>query len=98
MKRDIAIRELQKRREQLQAMGARSLYMFGSTAQDRATETRDLDLFIEYDGGRRFNAFDLVGMELFLEGELAIGVDLTTRKGLHPALRSDIEASALRVF
>ena len=98
MKRDDAIRELRKRREQLQAMGARELYMFGSTAADRATDASDLDLFIEYGGGRRFNAFDLVGIKLFLEEELEIGVDLTTRKGLHPSLRGGIEANSLRVF
>jgi predicted nucleotidyltransferase len=46
----------------------------------------------------RFNAFDLVGIKLFLEDELKTAVDLTTRDGLHPRLRHAIEKSAVRVF
>jgi Nucleotidyltransferase domain len=58
----------------------------------------DLDLFIDYDPQTRFNAFDLIGIKQFLEGALGIDVDITTRDGLHPMLRGDIEESAIRVF
>jgi uncharacterized protein len=33
-----------------------------------------------------------------LENELSVDIDVTTRDGLHPMLRSDIEKSAVRVF
>jgi predicted nucleotidyltransferase len=33
-----------------------------------------------------------------LEEKLGVPVDLTTRKGLHPLLRKQIEAEATRVF
>ena len=33
-----------------------------------------------------------------LEAELGIEVDITTRDGLHPMLRGEIEQSAIRVF
>ncbi|MGA7789935.1 MAG: hypothetical protein WCA56_17425 [Xanthobacteraceae bacterium] len=39
-----------------------------------------------------------VGIEQFLEDKLGIEVDITTRDGLHPMLRTAIEQSALRVF
>jgi predicted nucleotidyltransferase len=41
---------------------------------------------------------DLVGIKQFLEDQLQMSVDLTTRDGLHPMLRNEIEKSALRVF
>ena len=70
------------------------------SGQLRATRlTREvLDLFIDYDRDSRFNAFDLVGIKQYLENELGTGVDVTTRDGLHPMLRADIEKSAIRVF
>ena len=79
-------------------MGATSLYVFGSVAQDGAGQESDIDLFIDYDPEGRFNAFDLVGLKQFLETELGVAVDITTRDGLHPMLRGDIEQSAIRVF
>ena len=93
-----AIEKLKAHADAIKAMGAISLYLFGSTAKNSAKVTSDLDLFIDYDPNSRFNAFDLVGIKLFLEKELALPVDLTTRDGLHPVLKSDIEQSAMRVF
>jgi len=72
--------------------------MFGSTARNEATEASDLDLFIDYDGVSRFNAFDLVGIKLMLEEEMKLEVDVTTRDGLHPRLKAGIEGSAVQVF
>jgi predicted nucleotidyltransferase len=98
MNRTDAIEKLKAHADAIKAMGAISLYLFGSTAKNSAKITSDLDLFIDYDPNSRFNAFDLVGIKLFLEKELALPVDLTTRDGLHPMLKSDIEQSAMRVF
>ena len=55
-------------------------------------------MFVDYDPAGRFNAFDLVGIKLFLERKLAVPVDLTTRDGLHPMLKADIENDSIRVF
>jgi predicted nucleotidyltransferase len=96
-KRD-AIQQLNRRADAIKAMGATALYLFGSVAQDDASAASDLDLFIDYDRNGRFNAFDLVGIKQFLEQELGVEVDVTTRDSLHPALRADIEQSAVRVF
>jgi len=93
-----AIDRLKRQADAIKAMGATSLYLFGSAARDEAKTSSNLDLFIDYDPAGRFNAFDLVGIKQFLEDELGVGVDITTRDGLHPMLRADIEQSALRVF
>lgn len=93
-----AIDNLKRQADAIKAMGATSLYLFGSIVQDEAEPGSDIDLFIDYNPDSRFNAFDLVGIKQFLEDKLGIEVDITTRDGLHPMLRADIEQSALRVF
>jgi uncharacterized protein len=98
MNRRDAIEKLTQQADALRALGATSLYLFGSVARDEARPESDLDLFIDYDPQSRFNAFDLVGIKLFLEEELSLPVDVTTRDSLHPMLRDRIEQSALQVF
>jgi predicted nucleotidyltransferase len=72
--------------------------MFGSTARGEANAQSDIDLFIDHDPRGRFNALDLVAAKRLLEQRLGVGVDLTTRKGLHPLIRKQVEAEATRVF
>ena len=98
MNKRAAIAKLKRHADAVKALGATSLYLFGSVARGEATTRSDLDLFVDYDRNGRFNAFDLVGIKLFLEEELRLPVDLTTRDGLHPMLKADIEQSAIRVF
>jgi uncharacterized protein len=93
-----AIAKLKQHVPAIRAMGATSLYVFGSTVRDDAAPARDLDLFIDYDPNSRFNAFDLVGIKQYLEDELRLPVDVTTRDGLHPMLREEIEQTAVRIF
>jgi hypothetical protein len=98
MNRTDAIAGLRANADAVRAMGATSLYLFGSTARDEASATSDLDLVIEYDRSSRFNAFDLIGIKLFLEERLGTEVDVTTDDALHPRLRERIEQAAIRVF
>ncbi len=93
-----AIRRLKAHAGAIKALGATSLYLFGSTARDAAKTKSDLDLFVDYDPRGKFNALDLVDIKLLLEAELGMEVDVTTRDSLHPMLRADIERSAVRVF
>jgi uncharacterized protein len=98
MTRDEALRKLQGQADAIKALGATSLYLFGSTARNEADANSDVDLFIDYDPRGRFNALDLVAAKRLLEEHLGVEVDLTTRKGLHPLIREEIEAGATRVF
>lgn len=92
------IEKLKRHADAVRGMGATALYLYGSTARDQTGETSDLDLFIDYDPASRFNAFDLVGIKLFLEERLRLPVDITTRDSLHPRLRARIERSATPIF
>jgi len=98
MTRMEAISELRRHADAIKAMGATSLYLFGSTVRDEATPESDLDLFIDYDPDSRFSLIDLVGIKLLLEERLGVEADVTTRGGLHPRLRDKIERSAVRIF
>jgi predicted nucleotidyltransferase len=98
MKRADAIRKLRTFASALKERGATSLYLFGSTARDQATGTSDLDLFLDYDPRGKFNAFDLVAAKRLLQQGMGVEVDLTTRNGLHPLIRKQIESEAARVF
>lgn len=98
MQKTEALNKLRAVADDVRARGATSLYLFGSAARDQLQADSDLDLFIDYDPASRFNAFDLVGIKLFLEQQLDAEVDVTTRDGLHPMLREDIERTAVRVF
>lgn len=98
MNKSEAIEKLKRQANAVRALGATSLYLFGSVARNEAGPTSDLDLFIDYDPASRFNAFDLVGIKLLLEEELHLPVDVTTRDSLHPMLKDRIENSALQIF
>ena len=82
----------------IKAMRATSLYLCGSTARGESGSGSDVDPFIDYDPRNRFNALHLVGIKRFLEDELQTPVDVTTRDGLHPMLRSKIERASIRIF
>ena len=98
MTRAEAIAKLGRYAEDLRARGATALYLFGSTARDEADGRSDLDLFLDYDPAAKFSLIDLVDIKHFLQDELDIEVDVTTRDSLHPLLRDGIEHSAIRVF
>jgi uncharacterized protein len=92
------IARLKRHADAVRALGATSLYLFGSVARDEATGRSDLDLFVDYNPDSKFSLLELVGIKLLLEEKLGVAVDVTTRDSLHPMLRADIEQSAVRVF
>jgi predicted nucleotidyltransferase len=54
MNRAEAVARLRDHADAIKAMGATSLYLFGSAAEDTAGASSDLDLFIDYDVTGRF--------------------------------------------
>lgn len=80
MRRDEALRLLAEHREELAAMGAGSLSLFGSVARDEAGPDSDVDILIEPD--RRLDLFDLGRIQIRLEEIFGRRVELVTMQGL----------------
>jgi predicted nucleotidyltransferase len=97
MSRTDVIAALRQRASDIRSFGATSLYLFGSMARDEATAESDVDLFVDYDP-ERFSFVELVRLQERISSILGRPADLTTREGLHPILRSAIEAEAIKVL
>jgi len=97
MTRDDAIAALKALEPEARALGVTGLYLFGSTARDEAGPESDVDLYIDYDP-QRMRGLAVLGAKHLIEDHTGFKIDFGTRGGLHPALREEIEKSAIRVF
>jgi predicted nucleotidyltransferase len=98
MRKDEAVQLLREHADAIRAIGACSLYMFGSTARGEAGDASDVDLFIDYDHGSDFSAIELIRIKNYVSDVLKAEADVTTRDGLHPLIRDEIIAQAERIF
>ena len=89
---------LRSARDDVRAFHVTALYLYGSAARNEMTEDGDVDVFIDFQPDSRFSLFDQLGLQEHLSAILQRDVDLTTRGGLHPVLRSCIEHSSIRVL
>jgi hypothetical protein len=97
MTRDETIDLLRRHADDIRGFAVTGLYLFGSTARGEAGPASDVDVFIDYDE-EEFDFVKLFGVERYIAGLLGRPVDLLTRAGLHPYIRADVEAEAVRVF
>ena len=88
MNRAEAVTKLKGYAEAVRALGATSLYVYGSTARNEAGEDSDIDVFIDYDRNSKFNLLDLVDIKLLLEAELQMAV-ATSEISLWPKAEAD---------
>lgn len=97
MKRTEALKLLKQTEDELRKLGIVHLYMFGSTARDEAGVGSDVDLFFDHARGE-LGLYGLMDIKELARKILGCPTDIMTRSSLHPALRADIEAAAMRVF
>jgi predicted nucleotidyltransferase len=98
MSREKVIAEIRRNAEAIRALGASSLYLYGSHARDEAGPGSDIDVFIDRDPSKHFGFIELTELEFLLRDILRTDVDVATRTGLHPALSREIEKSAVKVL
>ena len=97
MNRPETIAFLRRHADEIRSHGVTALYLFGSAARGEVGARSDVDLFVDYDP-EAFDFVHLVRLRERLSRLLGRPADLTTREGLHPVLRDQIEAEAIRVF
>lgn len=94
-RREDVIAVLKAHEAELRSRGVSGLYLFGSTARGDDGPKSDVDLFFDHPHGL---GLEVIGILEHFRELLPMDVDVTTRRSLHPLLRPDIEATAIRVF
>lgn len=98
MRREEAIAKIKANADAIHALGAKSVYLYGSIARDSRGSGSDVDIFIDRDSSRHFGFIELTELHFLLRDILGAGIDLSTRTGLHPAISKSIEKSAIKVL
>ncbi|KYC38096.1 DNA polymerase III subunit beta [Scytonema hofmannii PCC 7110] len=96
MKRDRVLEIIAAHREQLQAMGVKSLDLFGSVARDEAKSGSDIDFLVEFNCP--IGLFEFIEVRLYLEDLLGYPVDLGTLDGLRENFREPVLEDVIRAF
>jgi predicted nucleotidyltransferase len=97
MDRDQVIETLRAHKSDLHRAGVARLYLFASVSRGESRPGSDIDLFFDTDNPR-FSLIELVDVQEHVNEILGAEADMITRASLHPMLRPQIEAEALRVF
>jgi predicted nucleotidyltransferase len=96
MKRDRVLRTIAAHREQLQAMGVKSLDLFGSVARDEAKTGSDIDFLVEFN--RPVGLFEFIEVRLYLEDLLGYPVDMGTLDALRENFREPVLKDIIRAL
>ena len=96
MQRDEVLRKLRENLPELRRRFAvRSLKVFGSVAQDEATETSDVDILVEFAPQARVGLFKFLELKTELEALLGTKVDLVTPDAIKRRMRERILGEAI---
>jgi predicted nucleotidyltransferase len=100
MRRDDVITRLKKTEPALRAFGVEALYLFGSHARDEADTASDVDVFVDPASEQDFGFLSFMDAYAALQKafEHQVEIGYSTRAGLSPYIRPDVEREALRIF
>ena len=74
--------------------GVTRIGIFGSFAQDRQTDSSDIDMVVEFEKGKK-NIHNFFRLKRYLEGQLDRKVDLGFEQSLKPVVREKIKGKIL---
>lgn len=97
MDRETVIRTLRAHEAELRAEGISHVYLFGSVARGEADEKSDVDLFHDYDSDR-FGFLQFMRIRELAPEIVGQPVDIMPRNGIHPLIKDEVIAEAIRVF
>lgn len=100
MRRDDVISRLKEAEPALRAVGVGALYLFGSHARGEASPASDVDVFVDPAPNKDFSFLPFMEAYEALQEVFDHRVELgySTRAGLSPYVRSEVERKALRMF
>lgn len=100
MRRDDVISRLKEAEPALRAVGVGALYLFGSHARGEASPASDVDVFVDPAPNKDFSFLPFMEAYEALQEVFDHRVELgySTRAGLSPYVRSEVEREALRMF
>jgi uncharacterized protein len=100
MRRDDVIARLKETEPALRAVGVGALYLFGSHVRDEASSESDVDVFVDPASDRNFGFLSFMNAYEALQTAFKHRVEIgySTRAGLSPHIRPDVEREALRIF
>ena len=96
MKKQEALKIIEKNRAQLKEFNVKALFLFGSVAQNQAGPASDVDILVEFAPGAKIGLFEMARLKKFISEILNCDADLVTPVALHPMLKEDILKEMIR--
>ena len=97
MNRVEAITKLQAHADAIKALGATSLYLFGSAVRDEARPDSDIDLLVSFEPDAAWSLYDMVDMQEELRALFGRNVDFVMKEGIRNPFRRHEILSTRRV-
>jgi len=95
MSRDEVLTILSEHRREINAIGVKSIAIFGSVARDEAGANSDIDVLVEFNPPATYDAY--MRLKSLLEKIVGRHVDLVTQRALKPRMRPVVEKEAVYV-
>lgn len=100
MRRDELIARLRQVEPALRDFGVAALHLFGSHARGEARTDSDIDVFVDPVSDDRFGFLQFMDAYETIRKTIGEDVDVgySTRTGLSPYIRANVESEAIRIF
>ena len=99
MDKNTVIDALNSHREELRALGVKSLALFGSVARGQAGAHSDIDIAATYDDDVVRDLMDMGGVAAAIESYLGTNnFDLANEQNLSPHVRGQFNREHVRIF